>query len=84
MNITTHDTQGRERTRPFTLVSRTTDGRLGVTMLRPGGRSLANVRATGELKVDGRPMKVVGVQEADVVFAKSAAAFVAGVIEGIK
>jgi len=72
VDVTTHDSSGTEHIKPFSFVNRVEGSKppaLGITMLKPGGRTLANVKATGELKVDGKPLKVTKIQDAEVVFA---------------
>lgn len=78
VNITTHDSKGQEHTRPFSFVNQVAGSKppeLGITMLKPGGQTLRNAKATGELKVDSKPHTVTKLQDAEVVFAKEKAAF---------
>lgn len=77
--ITTVDEKGREHTRPFSLVSKVVGSEpptVGVSMLKPGGRTLDNAKATEQMMIDHKPYRVSKVQEADVVFATEKKAFV--------
>ena len=71
--ITTQDARGTQHTRPFSFVNRVEGSRppeLGITMIKPGGQTLKNIKTTGDLKVDGKPFTKTKTQEAEVVFAR--------------